>query len=102
MHMSECCEVSNTNRSAEHCPGCKSRGKSVGLLTLKSLLVPYALEQLETSLSYFFCGTSECTVIYFNERNVFRQDDIKVPCRCAVIMSPCNCSEIMSLWDRRH
>ncbi|GAB4438111.1 MAG: copper chaperone Copz family protein [Cyanobacteria bacterium J069] len=62
------------------CPQDGTKGKPVKLITLKSLLVPRALEQLDATLSYEFCANESCPVVYFSEQGkVFMTSDLKVP-----------------------
>ena len=76
--MSECCKTET--KSNQLCPGCKETGKEVNLLTIKALLVPDALANLDTSEIYFFCGSKDCNVVYFNpSKNTYSANDLKVP-----------------------
>jgi hypothetical protein len=62
------------------CPHNHRQGKLVKLITLKSLLLPTALEQLNPQTSYRFCESSSCPVVYFSaEGQTFTTEDIKVP-----------------------
>ncbi|MBF2035061.1 MAG: hypothetical protein IGR92_06140 [Leptolyngbyaceae cyanobacterium T60_A2020_046] len=59
--------VHRTTRSNRvHCPRDRSQGKPVKLLTLKSLLAPPALEQLNPQETYQFCESADCPVVYFS------------------------------------
>ncbi|MFC6604721.1 hypothetical protein ACFQDF_29510 [Ectobacillus funiculus] len=78
--MADCCDVSSETKENFNCPLCKTKGKSVEVITLKSLLTADALKRLEVGLSYNFCPAPECDVIYFNSgQQVFLKTDIKVP-----------------------
>ncbi len=78
--MESCCaaagpaEVPDTRR----CPDCGGAGRRVGTITLKALLRPAALETLSSG-DHRFCAEPSCSVVYFGEGQVFRQDDVLVP-----------------------
>lgn len=81
--MSDCCGVVNENQQVKTevsvCPHCGGNGKTMKIITLKSLLVPEALVKLEPNTTYKMCGNQECTVVYFNELgNAFSINDLKV------------------------
>lgn len=77
--MDDCCQVSEQKNDQAVCPRCQQRGKSVPIITLKSLLVPAALQTLNPTNSYSFCPNPECEVIYFAGERVFQKDAVKVP-----------------------
>lgn len=82
--MNKCCNNQNSDKTnttrPRICPQDGSKGKPVQLITLKSLLKPSVLEQLEPQQSYSFCNSSDCAVVYFSENgSIFTIDDIKVP-----------------------
>lgn len=80
--MQDCCNagVSVPGDAETHkCPKCHNQGKTVDLITLKSLLRPTSLEQLHVERAYQFCATESCEVVYFADDCVFNQDEIKVP-----------------------
>ncbi len=61
------------------CPQSGWPGKYVPLITLKSLLLPHALEQLDVTSCYAFCSDSSCPVVYFSqEGKAFDITDLKV------------------------
>lgn len=67
------------NRPTEQCPYDQSQGKPVKLITLKSLLTPPALEQLDSQATYRFCSSIDCPIVYFSaEGDTFTTDDLKV------------------------
>ncbi len=77
--MENCCEASVADRSNPRlCPACGHAGKSVGLITLKALLRPAALERLNSG-EHYFCASSPCPVVYFGAGDVFRREDLLVP-----------------------
>lgn len=68
------------NRSTQQCPQDQSQGKPVKLITLKSLLIPQALERLHSQASYRFCSSVDCPIVYFSTAgDTFTTDDLKVP-----------------------
>lgn len=81
--MTECCCSSSSNKESESrwqrlCPQDGTKGKPVQLITLKSLLVPVALEQLNPVTAYGFCPSSNCPVVYFSEQGqTFTTADMK-------------------------
>ncbi len=82
--MSGCCGVVNENQQVKTgdfvCPHCGDKGKTMKIITLKSLLVPEALAKLEPNTNYKMCRNRECTVVYFNDlSNAFFTTDLKVP-----------------------
>ena len=60
------------------CPRCGSAGRSVQLITVKSLLTARALERL-TLNEHGFCATPDCEVVYFSEETLFGRDDVRAP-----------------------
>lgn len=78
--MADCCTYSGNPSSELLCPFCNTKGKPVQIVTLKSLLLPDALERLKPDTAYNFCASSNCEVVYFNNHhNVFNTRDLKVP-----------------------
>lgn len=63
----------------ETCFQCGNKGKPVELITLKGLLKPEAMRQLEPSVSYRFCQNKNCSTVYFNGNHSFMKDDVLVP-----------------------
>jgi hypothetical protein len=56
------------------------KGKMVQTITLKSLLIPSALENLNPNTAYYFCTAPDCPVVYFNEEGqIFSTEQVKVP-----------------------
>lgn len=78
-----CCsyQADNSNSNGEKiCPQDATKGKTISLITLKSLLKPKALEQLNPNANYRFCNSYNCSVVYFSaEGQVFTTSDLKVP-----------------------
>lgn len=81
--MSDCCSpttLDSEKSGSNVCPSCQSRGKSVKVITLKSLLKPTVLDTLNPDLGHYFCTSEECTVVYFDtDEKVYSVEDIKVP-----------------------
>lgn len=79
-----CCPPVSSQKSESHwqrlCPHDGTKGKPVEVITLKSLLVPSALERLDVTNAYGFCPSNDCPVVYFTEQGqTFRTSDLKVP-----------------------
>jgi len=78
----DCCTASNNIKFAlTECPSCNEKGKTVELITLKSLLKASELEIIEPENSYIFCSNSACSIVYFsgNHSQTFLESDLKVP-----------------------
>jgi hypothetical protein len=74
-----CCQTSTEKRITPlQCPACYQKGKSVQLITLKSLLQPKALETIHPGSSYAFCSNSSCEIVYFCDIQTFRKDMLKI------------------------
>ncbi|WP_346293233.1 putative iron-sulfur cluster-binding metallochaperone [Sphaerothrix gracilis] len=82
--MSPCCcpepnEADNSKTTAGGCPRCHHVGKSVDLITLKSLLTPIALAELNPEQIYRFCPEVCCSVVYFSAKGqTFTTTDLTV------------------------
>ncbi len=80
--MSNCCSVNGEVCERPQalqpgvCPQCGKKGKSVSTLTVKSLVRDHT--SVSTTVSYTFCRTPECDVVYFARDHVFRKPDLKV------------------------
>src|SRR5690606_17410336 len=78
----DCCAPSNNVEVAKsNCPSCGEKGKSVPLITLKSLLLPSSLETVEPDNQYAFCPNSFCNIVYFSctHSQTFEEEALKVP-----------------------
>ncbi|WP_423805308.1 putative iron-sulfur cluster-binding metallochaperone [Paenibacillus illinoisensis] len=78
----DCCAPSSKVETAKtNCPSCGEKGKSVPLITLKSLLTASSLETIEPENTYSFCPTSSCNTVYFSDTHTqtFEEDALKVP-----------------------
>ncbi len=58
-----CCAPKSPPATADHCPDCGQRGRSVALLTVQAQ-VSISLAVL-TASPYHFCATRGCPVVYF-------------------------------------
>jgi hypothetical protein len=80
--MANCCitkEQDSEKNCFELCPNCNVKGKTVKIITLKSMLKPYALETLNAKGNHYFCSTKDCDVVYFDTDNKkYLISDIKV------------------------
>ncbi|MEC0259833.1 (2Fe-2S)-binding protein [Paenibacillus sp. VTT E-133280] len=77
--MHSCCQTSTDNPTKSiQCPVCYQKGKTIQLITLKSLLQPTALETIYPELTYTFCANSSCEVVYFSDEQTFGKDMLKV------------------------
>lgn len=77
--MEGCCTTNVADDSdPRRCAECGHLGRSIGLITLKALLGPAALERLSTR-DHYLCGSASCPVVYFGEGEVFRREDVMVP-----------------------
>ncbi|PSO78047.1 MAG: (2Fe-2S)-binding protein [Cyanobacteria bacterium QH_8_48_120] len=81
--MSDCCYPISKSPGTEKqriCPRNGSKGKSVFIITLKSLLKPAALEQLDSQQFYYFCTSSGCEIVYFSQTGqIFTTAALKIP-----------------------
>ena len=80
--MSGCCSSAKENTCSiptsepEVCPSCGKKGKSVPVLTVKSLVRDHT--RVLASVSYSFCRTADCEVVYFSNQAAFSKPDLKV------------------------
>src|SRR5713226_10284624 len=58
------------------CPSCGKKGKPIAVVTVKSLVRDHT--RVPASVSYSFCRTPECDVVYFSDQAVFNKPDLKV------------------------
>jgi len=80
--MDDCCDPNRADLTqvTNQCPRNGAKGKPVLLITLKSLLVPDALAQLNAHQRYRFCASPDCPVVYFGEdAQTFETAQLKVP-----------------------
>lgn len=75
--MEECCQPRREPRPGS-CPKCGHTGREVERITLKALLRPDALARLGPE-EHRFCATRECPIVYFQNAEVFRREDVLVP-----------------------
>lgn len=76
----DCCSVQQGDAERENsCPRCGNDGKSVELLTIKSMLLPIALTILDPQQTYRFCSSDHCDVVYFGNHGAkFETADLRV------------------------
>jgi hypothetical protein len=78
--MDDCCKPSSNDVNMSiHCPVCQRKGKIVPIITLNAMLKPFALETIDAELTYTFCSTTSCEVVYFINIKTFGKDTLKVP-----------------------
>ena len=65
--------------STATCPVTGVLGRPVDTLTLRSLLRPSALAQLDPQASYSYCPDPSCETVYFGAGQTFQRTDLKVP-----------------------
>jgi len=85
------------------CPSCGKKGKPVAVLTVKSLVRDHT--RVPSSVSYSFCRTTECDVVYFSDQAVFRKPDLKVRVGIKETADPvplCYCFDYSREDVRRH
>lgn len=70
--------VSTSNTSVTTCPASNQMGKEVKLITLKSLLLPSQLANLDLTQTYYFCKDANCDVVYFSQTQQFTKQHLKV------------------------
>lgn len=75
--MEGCC-ATTASAPDTGCPGCDAKGRPVDRITLKALLKPEALARLSPG-AYRFCGTPECSFVYFRPDSTFERRDLTVP-----------------------
>ncbi len=106
--MSKCCASANDAACSLPaakpgvCRTCGKKGKTVSTLTVKSLVRDHT--QVSTSVTFSFCRTAECEVVYFSDQSVFRKHDLKVRVGVKEATNPiplCYCFEY-SRQDIRH
>jgi hypothetical protein len=79
--MENCCRTAGAEerQEASRCPECGRRGRSVDIVTLKSLLTPGARATLKPQTRYAFCREPSCAAVYFADGQVYRTQDVAVP-----------------------
>jgi hypothetical protein len=79
--MSNCCAAESacgvSNSGGEFCPMCGSTGKTVSTLTVKSLVRGHSRVAVR-DVTYRFCRTPDCDVVYYFGDIVFLKPDLKV------------------------
>ncbi|MED4016302.1 putative iron-sulfur cluster-binding metallochaperone [Sutcliffiella cohnii] len=80
--MADCCDNKKvlTMEKDQECPSCKAKGKTVKLITLKSMLKPNKLETLNADATHYFCFEEKCDVVYFDTASkIYVKSELKVP-----------------------
>jgi len=76
-----CCNTKDDSVSSVVSTSCLVGGhknKQVQLITIKSLLVPSKLAEIDPSQTYYFCKDADCDVVYFSQSQQFMKQDLKV------------------------
>jgi hypothetical protein len=81
MQTESCCELHPPRACPPTpCPACGQQGKTVGRLTLGSLLKSDRRPDIPNQPEFCFCKTPSCGVLYFSDgKALFRKDDLAVP-----------------------
>lgn len=66
----EVCESDKKN-SPSHCPRCGGKGRQVQTITVRYLVQGKFQDRVDDSLSYRFCLSQDCPVVYFSESENF-------------------------------
>jgi hypothetical protein len=80
--VSNCCETTKEGTCSLPtsklgvCPSGGKKGKPVAVLTVKSLVRDHT--RVPVSISYSFCRTVDCYVVYFSDQVVFTKPDLRV------------------------
>lgn len=80
--MPDCCSTEKENTCSllsskpALCPSCGKKGKSVRVLTVKSLVRDHI--RALALVSYSFCRTADCEVVYFSTQATFTKSELKV------------------------
>lgn len=76
--VSDCCCPEPEVHARASCPSCSARATPVEVSTLKALLTPPALAQLQLG-SFHFCASPGCDTVYFSDAGqLFRTSDVRV------------------------
>ena len=77
--MAECCCPPPVEQSTRVCPACDRQTLAVDLATIKAMLTPAALGQLQM-VTFRFCPEPACDTVYVSDTGqVFRVNDVRVP-----------------------
>lgn len=81
--MAECCcnvAAKQEENGDIRCPECGEKGTRVGIITLKSILLPEALAKLDPRSNYRMCINKKCDIVYFNAHGrSYKTNELKVP-----------------------
>ena len=73
---SSCCRPKDNSK--KECPKCLNKAKSVLSKTLNNLLIDDTKDNLPSLEGFYFCKTSSCEAIYFNEDIILTQSNLNV------------------------
>ncbi len=79
--MESCCKNENIKNSGpSFCSKCHNKGIAVSSETLTSLVKEDILNQMKSKEGFYFCNSSECNVVYFNNDANYNisKEDIKI------------------------
>ena len=71
-----CC--STQPKSKMPCPLCHEEAKSILVQTLEHILKKEQLENLSCLDGFYYCKTPSCQAVYFRNREVIKQEGLKV------------------------
>lgn len=72
----DCCKAKVSN--IFNCPRCNEKGRPVQFITINSLLLPKLINLISENKDYYFCNSTSCDVVYFNnESEMFTKYDLK-------------------------
>ncbi|MDG5789272.1 (2Fe-2S)-binding protein [Evansella sp. AB-P1] len=80
--MVDCCSngLVTAKEMVRECPSCEGIGKAVKIITVKAMLKPLSLENLNGNANHSFCSNEKCDVVYFDTNNkTYVKSDVKVP-----------------------
>ena len=76
--MDNCCCSGEARRASAECGGCGGVGRPVSTTTLKHMVRPELLSQVEKA-GFFFCAAAKCDVVYFHQDgDQLRKKDVRV------------------------
>ena len=73
-----CCSQNEEKPQSINCPNCKTEGKRIKEITIKSQL-DISLLELKSD-QYWFCRNPSCFVVYFNDNGteIYKESDLKI------------------------
>ncbi len=75
-----CCKIipKSVEDKALFCPQCKGKGKKVEVRTLYYMVQGKFQKRVVHDKSYYFCPTSNCSIVYYSKDDIFTEDKIRV------------------------